>query len=266
MRGSDGSIVHPKIEIYSVLTTTYLNLNMRRAPMNDVRVRRALDLAIDRDRLMRNTIRRTDLTTASFFPPGLGSYESLRQPPTNDCTRAQALLAEAGFPGGKGFRELEYTYRTGSIGDKVALAITGDWAQCLGINVTTRGMEFRAWLGFMNSDAPEYDITENRWQADYAHPHTFAGLLSSGGPNNYSGFENARYDALLAQGVRTGDPLEIQRIYEEAEQILLHEMPVLPLYFSSHVGGFDREHWTGLVHNASMRNPIKYVRPVTAAP
>lgn len=211
------------------LGTYYYSLNLRRKPLDDVRVRQALSLAIDRELITGQVTKGGQTPATGFTPPGL-TYPVL-DVIRYDPDRARALLAEAGFAGGKGFSNLTILYNTLEDHRKIAETIQQMWKRELGISVNLMNQEWGVYLNSQNQR--NFDIARAGWIGDYPDPMAFVGLWTSTNGNNRTGWGNERYDALVDEAKRTGDEARRMLLLREAEQIFLQELPTIPLYFYS---------------------------------
>ncbi len=213
--------------------TIFYRLNTTRPPLTDVRVRRALSLAIDRTTLVSRVVRGAGKPAFTFTPPGV-SY-SIRGPErgTTQAEReaeARRLLAEAGFEGGKGFPVLELMTTSRDVQRVMAETIQAMWQQVLGIHVDIRSCEWTAYKAAQQN--MDYDISSSSWSGDYLDPATFVELWGSQSGNNCTGWGSAACDAALA-AARTSAGLAARQAHlAEAERTMLAEHPVIPLYWS----------------------------------
>lgn len=208
--------------------TIFYRLNTGHAPLNDARVRKALSLAVDRAALVRDVVCGGGTPCFGFTPNGAG-YE----PPHGvefDPARARALLAEAGFPGGRGFPRLELMTTSREVQKTMAEAVQGMWKQHLGIHVDIRSCEWTAYKFAQNS--MQYDFSSSSWSGDYLDPSTFLDLWSASSGNNNTGWNNPEYDRLLAASRLTGDQRRRMALLARAEALMLAEAPVIPLYWA----------------------------------
>ncbi len=197
--------------------TRYLALNTTKVPLNDVRVRRALSLALDRKILTDKVVKGGQQPAFTFVPAGLGRYVpavSLTENPDE----ARRLLAEAGFPGGRGFPRLELS--TWPVSTPQLEAIQERWRKELGIEVALVQREARTHLAALA--VGDYDLAFATAIPDYGSAADLLNRLTSGHPDNYPHWSNASYDRLIA-GTNLTD----------AEKLLLNEMPLIPLYFNA---------------------------------
>ena len=210
------------------LETFFLRFNTTRPPLGDARVRRALSLAIDRTALSKFLLRGTRAPAAHYTPPDCAGYTTEARVPT-DFAAARALLAAAGFPGGQGFPVLDVQVRNDELHTKVLEAIQAAWRQELGINLTLSPLEQKTWV--QNQQALNYTVSSARWVGDFIDPVTFLDMFVGGGTNNWTGWADAGYDALLRQAATTADPASRRAVFQQAEALLLREAPVAPVCF-----------------------------------
>jgi oligopeptide transport system substrate-binding protein len=177
------------------LGTYYYLFNVKRAPLSDVRVRRALALAIDRDQIVRYVTRGGE-TPALHFTPGVAGYEAQAQL-AGGIGDAKRLLAEAGFPNGQGFPKLELLYNTAEAHERIAQAVQQMWKTQLGVEVQLLNMEWKVYLA--RTQDGEYDIARAGWIGDYADPNTFLDIWVTDGGNNRTGWSSPEYDRLIRQ-------------------------------------------------------------------
>jgi oligopeptide transport system substrate-binding protein len=214
------------------LGTYFYRLNVRRPPLTDPRVRRALSLAIDRRAIVARILRGEQTEALSFTPPGIGGYA----PPngrTADFDDARRLLASAGFPGGRGFPSLELLYNNSENHRAIAEAVQETWRRELGVGVRLANQEEKVVLS--DRQTGDYDIVRSAWIADYADAASFLDIFRGNNGNNQTGWSNPSYDALLDAAAASKAPVERDRLRREAEQLLLDEAPILPIYHYNHV-------------------------------
>lgn len=214
--------------------TRYLALNTRRGPLADPRVRQALALGLDRLALVNRVLKGGQQAAMSLIPPGLGGYTSTAALPadaggsTATAEQARRLLTEAGYPEGRGFPRLEFSTWTNT---PVLEALQQMWKQNLGIDTAIILREGRAHMSAMASG--DFDLALMPLIPDYDDPaDAFADFLGDS-PVNHGKWSQPRYDALVIAAGRNPNASARLDGYRAAEQILLEEMPVIPLYFSS---------------------------------
>ena len=211
----------------------FYRLNTSRAPLNDSRVRRALHLAIDREALVNKVVRGAGAPSVTFTPPGAGYAVNAPTEPATQAEReeeARRLLAEAGYAEGKKFPVLELMTTSRDVQRVMAETIQAMWEKVLGIHVDIRSCEWTAYKSAQQN--MEYDISSSSWSGDYLDPATFVELWRSGGGNNCTGWGNPEADAALSAARNTGHAEQRQRHLQQAEELMLRELPILPLYHS----------------------------------
>ncbi|BET66452.1 peptide ABC transporter substrate-binding protein [Opitutales bacterium ASA1] len=220
------------IRIEPYLGSYFYRLNVTRPPLNDVRVRRALALAIDRESLVTNVTRGGQNPAYNFTPVGFPDYHPKARL-AGTLEEARRLLAEAGYPEGKGIPPIELLYNTSENHRVVAEAIQQMWRTGLGIDVRLTNKEWKVYLDAQ--DTLDYSICRAGWIGDYVDPHTFLEIFVTGGGNNDTGWSNAEYDSLREQALRASDDASRFAIYERMEQILIDEVPIIPIYHYTRV-------------------------------
>ncbi len=212
----------------TLLATYFYRFNTRKPPLDDVRVRRALSLAIDREQLVAKVTRGGQLPARNLTPPWIPGYEpgDMLEGNADDARR---LLAEAGFPGGEGFPEMEILFNTSEGHRRIAEAIQQMWAQELGINIGLYNQEARVQSDSMREG--NYTIARMAWIGDYVETSSFLKLMITDGGNNQTGWSNPEYDRLFEAARFAVDEAERFELYRQAEQILIDESPIAPIYF-----------------------------------
>ncbi len=216
------------LQIAPYLGTYYYLINTRKEPFNDVRVRKALSMAIDRDLLVETILENLFLPSYALVPPGTLGYE----PPKTfayDPEQARQLLAEAGFPNGENFPDFDILYNTQENHQKIAVAVQQMWAETLGISAAPMNQEWKVYLD--STDNFNYSISRRGWIGDYVDPNTFLDMMITDGGNNKTGFSDPRYDQLILRDAPAMlDQDERFKLYQEAESILMNAMPIIPIY------------------------------------
>ncbi|MEQ9209904.1 MAG: peptide ABC transporter substrate-binding protein, partial [Pseudomonadales bacterium] len=234
-----GSIPTDKIPVYedsgspafhsqAYLGTYYYKINTTRPPFDDVRVRLALAMTIDREAITERVLQRTGSPAYAFVPPGTLGYE----PPKTfgyNPEKARELLAEAGYPDGEGFRPFELMYNTSEGHRRIAVAIQQMWNKELNLQVTLANQEWKVFLDTM--DNMDFDIARAGWIGDYVDPLTFLDLSTSANGNNNTGFADPVFDEMIYEYVPAARTEEerLKRFYE-AEEYLMKRMPIIPIY------------------------------------
>lgn len=211
--------------------------------LSDPRVRKALSMAIDRKTIVEKITRLNQPVALTMTPlnVGVGGYE----PPAEeagvkfDPDGAKKLLAEAGFPDGKGFpQDMKISYNTGSRHEVVAQQIQQDWEKILGIKVALEGAEKSQIMEIRRKH--DFTITRGGWYGDYPDPTTFLEQFLTGDGHNTSAYSNAKYDELYHKAAEEPDVVKRLALLREAEAILLNEQPIAPIYQYVHINIYDK--------------------------
>jgi oligopeptide transport system substrate-binding protein len=216
------------LHVEPFLGTYFYRLNVTKPPFNNLKVRRALALAIDRESIVKNVMRGGQLAAYNLTPPDTAGYTSRARQPT-DVEEARKLLAEAGYPNGAGFPKLELLFNTNEGHKQIAEAIQQMWKRNLNIDVTLLNQEAKVYTDTMRR--LDYQIARYAWVGDYLDPNTFLGMMVTDSGNNQTGWSNPEYDRLIEEAARTADLEKRKEIFQKAEAILMAEAPVIPIYF-----------------------------------
>lgn len=240
-------------ELY--LGTRFMRVNVKRDGLTDARVRQALSLALDTQSLIDNVLQGGQKPAYSIVPP-TGSYNTPKVI-EYDPEKAKQLMAEAGYPGGKGFPELNLLTTDRDIAKRMAEAYQAMWKETLGIKVGIRQMEWTSYLTTMFEK--EYDIAASGWIGDYLDPTTFLDMWVKDGGNNNTNWSSAEYEALLRKAENTADPNARYRILEQAEAIMMDDRPVIPVYWytRNYLVKPDVSGWHPLLLD---NHPFKFIR------
>ena len=223
----DGQLV---IEPY--LGSYFYRVNTTRKPFDDVRVRRALALSIDKQLLVDRVTKGGQAPATGFTPSGINGYDPLDVVQFNP-DEARRLLAQAGYPDGKGFPKTEILINTSEAHRKVAEAIQALWKQELGIDV---GIYNQEWKVFLDSQSQlNYDLSRSGWIGDYVHPSSFLDIFTSSNGNNDTGWASLQYDALINRARLAQSDETRMNLLQQAEELLLADMPVIPIYWYTRV-------------------------------
>ncbi|HZE99637.1 MAG TPA: peptide ABC transporter substrate-binding protein [Planctomycetota bacterium] len=238
------------------LTTYFYGFNLNKGVTKDKRVRQALARAIDRQKIVKFITRAGEIPAESLVPPGLPGYEPAKTNPF-DPEAASKLLADAGYPGGKGFPKIEILYNTQDVHKKIAAAIQEMWRQNLHIESELRNVEWKIYLDMQSR--MEFDVIRRAWIADYNDPNTFLDMFTSANGNNNTGFANAEYDRLVAGAAKETDPAKRMKLLHGAEAVLMDELPIVPMYFY-----ITKNMWkpevTGIYDNVRDTHPYNRIR------
>lgn len=217
------------------IATRYIYFNLNVEPLDDVRVREAMNLALDREELCTivgtdteptyNLVARymTDRSTGEYFVDGA------EQPFEENAERARELLAEAGYPNGEGFPALTYSYPTLEMDSDTAQVIQQQLKETLNIDIQLNPQELQA--NYSARHAGDFELCRMNWTADFADPYTYLSMLLSNSTYNCSGIHDEEYDSIVAQSDRETDPAKRSELMHQAEQLAVGEQfYIMPLY------------------------------------
>ncbi|HAV64791.1 MAG TPA: peptide ABC transporter substrate-binding protein [Verrucomicrobiales bacterium] len=216
------------LQIHPFFATYFLRFNVKVKPLDDPRVRRALNLTIDREGIIKTILRSGQIPAFNLTPPNIPGYTA-KPAFTNDVELARQLLAEAGYPEGRGFPGLEYLFNTNDAHKQIAEALQQMWKRHLGIDITLVNQEAKVYQATMV--AGDYQIARYAWVGDYLDPSSFLDMMTTTSGNNQTGWSNAEYDRLIMESGRERDPVRRAELFQQAETILLTELPIAPIYF-----------------------------------
>jgi oligopeptide transport system substrate-binding protein len=233
----------------------FIRFNVTRPAFKDARVRRAFALVIDKRLIVTKITRAGEVPAESLVPPGCGGYE----PPPGlgyNPDEARRLLAEAGYPGGKGFPLVTYLYSQSELNEAIAVELQSMFRQQLGINVSLQRQEWKVYLNSMNN--LDFDLCRSSWVGDYDDPNTFLDMFVTGGGNNDCGFANPKYDELIAAAAREVDQKKRFDIFRQAEHMLVsEEAPVCPLYVWVGIQFYNGSRLGGIAANLLDEHPVQ---------
>lgn len=222
------------LETHAYLGTYYFGLNTTRPPFNNAAVRQALSMAVDRELLINKILKCGQIPAYSWVPPNVNSYQQ-QQPGWAGWTQAErdqkakALYAAAGYSADNPL-QFELLYNTSEGHKKIATVLAAMWKQKLGVEVSLRNQEWKVFLNTKRNQA-KTQMFRAGWIGDYNDAYTFAEILLGGHGMNDQGWDNSEYNALLAASTAETDLAKRQQLLQQAEQILLAEQPIIPLYF-----------------------------------
>ncbi|WP_258089630.1 ABC transporter substrate-binding protein [Serratia liquefaciens] len=220
---------------YPLLSTSYFAFNNRQPPFNDVRVRQALNLALDKQVIAGKVLGYGQQSAWTFTPTGSGGFTL--QPGVaagwsqeQRIAQAKKLLAEAGF---NAQHPLRFTllYSNDATIKKIVIAASAMWKKNLGAEVTLQNQERKVVLDNINNG--QYSAAFSRWLADYNDPSTFLNVFRSTSSENSAKYANEHYDRLLHQATAAQSPEQVQQAFQQAEDVLAVDTPVAPVYYEA---------------------------------
>jgi oligopeptide transport system substrate-binding protein len=223
---------HPELlRVDPYLGTYFFRVNVTRPALNNRLVRRALAMAIDRQAIVENVWRGGQLPAGCFTPPNTAGYTCQASIPY-DPTAARKLLADAGYPDGRGLPSIEVLFNSSENHKLTAEAIQQMWRKELNVNAALVNQEEKVY--FDSRRQMNYQIIRSTWIGDYNDPNSFLNIWTTGGGNNQTGWSNPEYDRLIAEAEKAKDQTARYAAFQKAEAILLDDAPILPVYFYTH--------------------------------
>jgi oligopeptide transport system substrate-binding protein len=241
------------------LNSNFIWVNLRKgSPLLDKRVRKALALGIDRERLVKYVTKGHDTVLVSYVPPGTGGFspKSILPKAGEGIKDAKRLLAEAGFPGGKDFPPIDFVYSTNELHKKVAEALQQMWKENLGLTVNITNQEWKVYLDSARNG--HFQLARFSWIADYNDPSNFMDFLATDSGTNFAKYANPVYDKLIEQQRTEFDKKKRFAIFQQLEDIILDDFPVIPLYVRNH-NYLKAKEVRGWYNNVEDLHPLKYV-------
>jgi len=222
-----------ELHVTPQLSTYYYGFNLDRPLFANPKVRQALSMAIDRERLANSVLRVGELPAYGWVPPGVFGYSAqsfayARQPVAERVAAARALLREAGYTREKPLR-FELRYNAGEVHTKVAVAVASMWKEALDVEANLAAVEFKSLVD--DIDRREVDMFRMSWVGDYNDPYTFLQYLKSDFGINLPHYRGKAFDARLIEASQQADVARRRALLEEAERIALADHPLIPLYF-----------------------------------
>ncbi|WP_305883389.1 peptide ABC transporter substrate-binding protein [Brevibacillus ruminantium] len=223
LRAEGKLVIHPEASMY------WFKMNTTKPPLNNIKIRKALAYAVNRQDIVDNVTQVGQVPTMGILPQTMilkpeGYFKD------NDVETAKKLLAE-------GLQELgldklpvlTLSYNTVDRHKKIAEALQDQWKRNLGIDIKLQNKEFKVHLQDLNE--LNYEIGRIGWSADFNDPINYLEMFrDKDGGNNDMGWENARYKELIIQAAAELDPEKRAQMFSEAEQIMMDEMPLIPMF------------------------------------
>ena len=222
-----------EVHVDPYLCTYYYEINNQKAPFNDVRVRTALKLAMDRDIIVNKVKNQGDLPAYSFTPPytdgaKLVEPEWFKWSQEKRNEEAKKLLAEAGYTAEKPLT-FNLLYNTSDLHKKLAIAAASIWKKNLGANVKLENQEWKTFLDTRHQG--NYDVSRAGWCADYNEPTSFLNMVLSDSSNNTVHYKSPAFDKLIADTLKVTDEAQRSELYSKAEQQLDKDSAIVPVYY-----------------------------------
>ncbi|PMM39341.1 ABC transporter substrate-binding protein [Vibrio splendidus] len=235
------------VSVAGNLCTYYYIFNTKKAPFDDVRVRKAISYAIDRN-IVSDAILAQGQKPAYFltpeitagFNPELPAYGKMSQKERNE--EAGRLLEEAGY-GKDNPLNFNLLYNTSENHKKIAVALGSMWKKTLGLKVTLENQEWKTYLS--SKDSGDFEVARAGWCGDYNEASSFLTLMKSNNTTGGVHYDSAEYDQIIDKALNSTSAEEREALYLEAEALMAKDMPIAPIYqyvksrlLNPHVGGF----------------------------
>jgi oligopeptide transport system substrate-binding protein len=232
------------------LSTYFYVFQNEKPPFNDPRVRKALSMAINRKGLSQHP-------TVTMVPPNMPGYKNIIGNKEN-LELAKELLAEAGFPGGKGFPAFAITYNTNESEKNTAEYIQQQWKKNLGIDCTLVNQDWKTYLANLNTG--NFQVIRRNWIGDYEDPNTFLDMFVSGAAMNGGKYSNKEYDKLIEQAAKELNPEKRMEFLSQAEDILItQDQGIMPIYTGNSMGMFNFAKFGGWYTNVMDLQEPKFI-------
>lgn len=238
-----------------IIASYYYVINTKVKPLNDPKVRMALKLALDRQQIVNTVTHGAHMPSGQFIPKGTGGYESDYEI-SYELKRAKDLLAEAGFPEGKGFPEITLSYNTDEENRSLAEAVQQMWRKNLGINIQIQNKDWKVHLNDVYSG--NFHIARKSWYADFNDPINYLDIFKSTQAMDKTGWVSPAYDGLLDQSAVAASVSERMGLLQKAEKELLSDGPIIPLYTFNRIY-LKSPLIKGWYENPMDAHPLKYV-------
>jgi oligopeptide transport system substrate-binding protein len=238
------------------LGTYYYVINVKEEPFTDAKVRKALAMALNRQDLVDKVTKAGEIATGNMVPDMAG-YTVINGA-RYDVEQAKKLLAEAGYPGGKGFPEFTVLYNTNENHKKIAEYIQQQWAENLGVSIKLMNQEWKTYLASRRQH--QFQVCRAGWIGDYQDPNTFLDMFITGGAMNGGQYENAEFDRLIKKAATMKAGKERMDTMRQAEQIFIEQdQGVIPIYHYVSKSMIDLNKWGGWHWNVMDWHPTKSI-------
>lgn len=223
------------------LGTYFYVFNVEKEPFDDLNVRKAFAKAIDRNAIVTTVTLGGQLPATGFVPPGvMTGGEDFRKaggdygvdPMAAQVEEAKKLLAEAGYPDGKGFPKVTLKYNTSENHKRIAEAIQEMWKKNLNVDVELENMEWRVFIPARQNG--EFTVARHGWIGDYNHPMTFLDMFLSDSGNNDAQWKNEEFDKYILEAKVTADEKKAAELMHKAEDLMMKDQIVMPIYYYTH--------------------------------
>ncbi|MBS9032309.1 oligopeptide ABC transporter substrate-binding protein OppA [Escherichia coli] len=222
-----------EVHVDPYLCTYYYEINNQKPPFNDVRVRTALKLGMDRDIIVNKVKAQGDMPAYGYTPPYTDGAK-LTQPEWFGWSQekrneeAKKLLAEAGYTADKPLT-INLLYNTSDLHKKLAIAASSLWKKNIGVNVKLVNQEWKTFLDTRHQGT--FDVARAGWCADYNEPTSFLNTMLSNSSMNTAHYKSPAFDSIMAETLKVTDEAQRTALYTKAEQQLDKDSAIVPVYY-----------------------------------
>jgi oligopeptide transport system substrate-binding protein len=252
----DAMKVRKDYQVIAQAATYFYEFNHTTAPFNNVKLRKALAMAIDKKKLVELVTRGGQIPTDAVTPAVPGYV-----PPKGNAYNVEAakkLLAEAGYPGGKGFPAATILYNTSEGHKKIAEYVQQQWSQNLGIQVNIENAEWKTVLD--RGKNQDFQILRMGWIGDYQDPNTFLELFQTDAGQNYGKYSNKTFDELIQKAARMKAGADRFKTLQQAEAIFIaQDQGIIPIYHYTNLDLIDTAKWGGWYRTSYGWHPPKFI-------
>lgn len=217
--------VSPSLELF------YIGFNCSKPPFDDVNIRKAFSMAIDKDKIISLVFKNMEQKADGILPPGMPGYNPNLVGLGYNVTKAKELIKASKYGGVSNLPPITLTTYGygGSVGDDLQ-SLVHQWKQNLGVDVKIRQLEPDRY--FYNTKAEIDQMFDTDWIADYPNPQDFLDILfSSGSDGNFGSYSNPKVDALIKQANQTSNQEQSFTLYQQAEQLIVNDAACIPIFF-----------------------------------
>ncbi|MBI4312692.1 MAG: peptide ABC transporter substrate-binding protein [Chloroflexi bacterium] len=216
---------------FNELTVFAFQYNVAKPPFDNKLVRQALATAVDRDAFVDKVRNGVGKTATAWLPPGMPGYDvAVGSQYKFDPAKAKKLLADAGFPDGKGLPTLTFSYSNTTGNTLIAQFLQSQMKENLGLDIKLDPQESRAFRQFLTENQHQWAFLG--WGADYPDPENFLpGLFGTGAGNNHTLYSNAQFDALTKQATTELDDAKRLQMWKQAHQMVIDDAPIIPMFY-----------------------------------
>jgi oligopeptide transport system substrate-binding protein len=244
------------MHVIPALGPYYYAMNQTEPPFDNVNLRKAFDLAIDKQTLVDKVARGGQLP-ADTVVPTLGGYTPPKAESYN-VEKAREYLAKAGYPNGAGFPDVTLIYNTNEGHKAIAEYVQQQWETNLNVTVEISNNEWSTHLALGREQ--QFQIMRLGWIGDYQDPNTFLELFLTESGQNYGKYSNPKFDSLVKEAATMPDgPARTAKLKEAEEIFIVEDQGIIPIYFYSNLDLIDTDVWGGWYPTVMGNHPFKYI-------